>query len=101
MEDLATIRRIKLEQCVQLATFQTDATQVMVWYDLVWYNIVECATQVKLGVYDIVWHGMIQSVTFVKIFIRMNARIYSYQQNYTNEYPNTFILIFCHERMSE
>ena len=28
MEDLATIRRIKLEQCVQLATFQTDATQV-------------------------------------------------------------------------
>ena len=89
MEDLATIRRIKLEQCVQLATFQTDATQVMVWY-----NIVECATQVKLGVYDIVWHGMIQSVTFVKIFIRMNVRIYSYQQNYTNEYPNIFILIF-------
>ena len=29
MEDLATIRRIKLEQCVQLATFQTDATQVV------------------------------------------------------------------------
>ena len=28
MEDLATIRRIKLEQCVQLATFQADATQV-------------------------------------------------------------------------
>lgn len=28
MEDLAAIRRIKLEQCVQLATFQTDATQV-------------------------------------------------------------------------
>ena len=28
MEDYATIRRIKLEQCVQLATFQTDATQV-------------------------------------------------------------------------
>merc|ERR1712083_794603 len=31
MEDLATIRRIKLEQCVQLATFQADATQVMRW----------------------------------------------------------------------
>merc|ERR1719357_2520101 len=31
MEDLATIRRIKLEQCVQLATFQTDATQVVRW----------------------------------------------------------------------
>ena len=30
MEDYATIRRIKLEQCVQLATFQTDATQVSV-----------------------------------------------------------------------
>ena len=29
MEDLATIRRIKLEQCVQLATFQADATQVV------------------------------------------------------------------------
>ena len=29
MEDLAAIRRIKLEQCVQLATFQTDATQVI------------------------------------------------------------------------
>ena len=35
-----------------------------------------------------------QSVTFVKILIRMNVRIYSYQQNYTNEYPNIFILIF-------
>ena len=34
-----------------------------------------------------------QSVTFVKILIRMNVRIYSYQQNYTNEYPNIFILI--------
>ena len=31
MQDYATIRRIKLEQCVQLATFQTDATQVMRW----------------------------------------------------------------------
>ena len=29
MQDYATIRRIKLEQCVQLATFQTDATQVI------------------------------------------------------------------------
>ena len=28
MEDLATIRRIKLEQCGQLATFQADAAQV-------------------------------------------------------------------------
>ena len=36
----------------------------------------------------------IKSVTFVKILIRMNVRIYSYQQNYTNEYPNIFILIF-------
>ena len=36
--------------------------------------------------------GMHQSVTFVKILIRMNVRIYSYQQNYTNEYPNIFIL---------
>ena len=35
-----------------------------------------------------------QSVTFVKTLIRMNVRIYSYQQNYTNEYPNIFILIF-------
>ena len=35
-----------------------------------------------------------QSVTFVKILIRMNVRIYSYQQSYTNEYPNIFILIF-------
>ena len=56
MEDLATIRRIKLEQCVQLATFQTDATQVTVWYK--WCGIIlECATQVKFGVYDIVWYG--------------------------------------------
>ena len=29
-----------------------------------------------------------QSVTFVKILIRMNVRIYSYQQNYTNEYQD-------------
>ena len=35
-----------------------------------------------------------QSVTFVKILIRMNVRIYSYQQNYTNEYPKIFISIF-------
>ena len=35
-----------------------------------------------------------QSVTFVKILMRMNVRIYSYQQSYTNEYPNIFILIF-------
>ena len=41
MEDLATIRRIKLEQCVQLATFQTDATQVKyayigcIYYDMI------------------------------------------------------------------
>ena len=34
-----------------------------------------------------------QSVTFVKNFIRMNVRIYSYQKDYTNEYPNVFILI--------
>ena len=40
MEDLATIRRIKLEQCVQLATFQTDATQVMEWCDLVRFGMV-------------------------------------------------------------
>ena len=26
-----------------------------------------------------------------EILIRMNVRIYSYQQNYTNEYPNIFI----------
>ena len=38
--------------------------------------------------------GSIQSVTFVKILIQMNVQIYSYQQNYTNEYPNIFILIF-------
>ena len=37
--------------------------------------------------------NMNQSVTFVKILIQMNVRIYSYQQNYTNEYPNIFILI--------
>ena len=42
-----------------------------------------------------------QSVTFVKMLIRMNVRIYSYQQNYTNEYLNIFILFFWHERMSE
>ena len=35
-----------------------------------------------------------QSVTFVKILIQMNVRIYSYQQNYTNEYLNIFILLF-------
>ena len=40
------------------------------------------------------WQDLNQSVTFVKILIRMNVRIYSYQQNYTNEYPNIFILIF-------
>ena len=47
----------------------------------------------------LLWHhsmfpcDMCQSVTFVKILIRMNVRIYSYQQNDTNEYPNIFILI--------
>ena len=35
----------------------------------------------------------VQSVTFIKILIRMNVWIYSYQQNYTNKYPNIFILI--------
>ena len=39
-------------------------------------------------------HTLSQSVTFVKILIRMNVRIYLYQQNCTNEYPNIFILIF-------
>ena len=49
MEDLATIRRIKLEQCVQLATFQTDATQVMYGvYDMIWYVMV-CYAIVKYG----------------------------------------------------
>ena len=38
--------------------------------------------------------GLTQSVTFVKILIQMNVRIYSYQQNYMNEYPYIFILIF-------
>ena len=37
---------------------------------------------------------LFQSVTFMKILIRMNVRIYSYQQTHTNEYPNIFILIF-------
>ena len=37
-------------------------------------------------------HAPYQSVTFVKILIRMNVRIYSYQQN-TNEYPDLFISI--------
>ena len=32
-----------------------------------------------------------QSVTFVKILIQMNIRIYSYQKNDTNEYPNIFV----------
>ena len=31
MEDLATIRRIKLEQCIQFITFQSDAQQVIRW----------------------------------------------------------------------
>ena len=45
-------------------------------------------------VFDVLNHDTNQSVTFVKILIRMNVRIYSYQQNYTNEYPNIFILFF-------
>ena len=28
MEDLAAVRRVKLEQCVGLATYQSDASQV-------------------------------------------------------------------------
>ena len=32
-----------------------------------------------------------QSVTFVLILIRMNIRIYSYQENYSNEYLNIFV----------
>ena len=48
---------------------------------------------------DIGCLGFNQSVTFVKILIRMNVRLYSYQQNYTNEYPNIFILI-CLTRMN-
>ena len=35
-----------------------------------------------------------QSVTFVWILIRTNIRIYSYQENYTNEYPNVFVSKF-------
>ena len=34
--------------------------------------------------------GLVQSVTFVLISIRMNIRIYLYQENDTNEYPNTY-----------
>ena len=33
-------------------------------------------------------------LTFVKILIQINVRIYSYKQNYTNEYPNIFLLEF-------
>ena len=46
---------------------------------------------------DIGCLGFNQSVTFVKILIQMNVRLL-YQQNYTNEYPNIFILI-CLTRM--
>ena len=31
LEDLGTIRRIKLEQCVQLCQFENDANQVNRW----------------------------------------------------------------------
>ena len=48
----------------------------------------------KLNFKTCYWFKLDQSVTFVKILIRMNVRIYSYQQNYTIEYPNIFILIF-------
>ena len=30
IEDLGTIRRIKLEQCIQLCRFETDANQVRI-----------------------------------------------------------------------
>ena len=29
LEDLGSVRRIKLEQCIQLCQFETDANQVM------------------------------------------------------------------------
>lgn len=31
LEDLAEIKRIKLEQCIQLSQFQNDANQVISW----------------------------------------------------------------------
>ena len=31
IEDLGTIRRIKLEQCIQLCQFEQDANQVRTW----------------------------------------------------------------------
>lgn len=38
LEDLAEIKRVKLEQCVQLCQFRTDANQV--WYIFIqcWFN---------------------------------------------------------------
>ena len=40
------------------------------------------------------WLIMVQSVTFVWILIRTNIRIYSCQENDTNEYPNIFVWNF-------
>ena len=60
MEDYATIRRIKLEQCVQLATFQTDATQVR------YLNSVKIIFE-NIFVSQQVRHAVILILIFVKV----------------------------------
>ena len=44
--------------------------------------------------------GLVQSVTFGKILTQINIRIYLYQKNFTNEYPNIFVSKNLHERCS-
>jgi hypothetical protein len=41
MEDLAALRRLKLEQCVGLATYQSDASQVHYSPVVVRYSLLE------------------------------------------------------------
>ena len=90
---------------------QKFPTYKLLWYSFVHYHIGTCLFSRNRGIPntirtkipnfgpnpDHLWHfgpDPNQSVTFVKILIRMNVQIYSYQQNYMNEYPNIFILIF-------
>ena len=47
------------------------------------------------------WYEWIFEYIFFQKTIRMNIRIYSYQKNDTNEYPNIFVSKKWYERISE
>ena len=65
---------------------------------VVWELLLFC---LELFTYPCIIIDPHQSVTFVRIATQTNIRIYLYQKNYTNKYPNIFVSKIWQERMSE